>query len=395
MDLLILTTAKDRSAAAITSASDTTALEGPEGFPQLVLGSNEPLTLKFLSAASTYESWSADATYTMTASLGYLSATGLDVLTESTISTLITNGKSGTLSLTTTDIVNAMDLAITGRRDSVLMTLQITVTDASANRRVYAQLPVQVNARVPSFIPSQGSRPSENFVTRSEVDSLLTTSTTAASTATAAAATATTQATTATTQASNAATSAAAASTSASQASTSATAAAGSASTATTQATNAATSASAASTSASNASTSASAASTSASNASTSASAASTSATAAATSATTAATLVTGHSTLTYGTTVDVDFSAEGYRTLTLTGNVTTMTTSNRTAAKGVAIRIVGDSSDRTVVLPASCKALGLPSTTLTVTANKVALLSLTAFGTAASDVLAAFATEL
>lgn len=153
MDLLILTTATDRSLAAITSATDVTALEGPDAFPQLVLGTNEPLTVKHLSAASTYEAWSADAAYTVTASLGVITAQGLLAYTTATLSTVISNGKSGTLNLTTSELVSAASCGMHAwpPRQSLVLTLQITVTDGSGNKRVYAQLPVRLNGSVPAF----------------------------------------------------------------------------------------------------------------------------------------------------------------------------------------------------------------------------------------------------
>jgi hypothetical protein len=171
MDLLIYTGAKDRSQSAATSASDVTALEGPDDFPQLVLGTTEPLTAKFLSAASTYESWSDDSTYTVTASLGYLTSTGLDVFAEATLSTVISDGKSGDLALDTTALAEALRQAIDGhpRRTAVQMTLQITVTDADGDRRIYAQLPVQVNGRVSNFTPRVTALPSETYSTTAEI----------------------------------------------------------------------------------------------------------------------------------------------------------------------------------------------------------------------------------
>lgn len=154
MDLLILTSALDRSVAAITSATDTAVLSGPDDFPQLVLGTTEPMTVKHLSAASTYETWSYDPTYTVKVALGNLTATGLDSFAEATLSTVITNqGKSGNLSLTTARLASAMSCAFNTTRPGarVVMTLQVTVTDPSGNNRVFAQLPVSVRGTVPSF----------------------------------------------------------------------------------------------------------------------------------------------------------------------------------------------------------------------------------------------------
>lgn len=169
MDLFILTSTKDRSAAAITSASDVTPLVGPADFPELVLGTTEPLTVKFLTGASAYETWSDDPTYTVTASVGYLSADGLAVFAEGALSTVVSDGKSGSLSLNTVALADALRFALTGRQSKVGMTLQIAVTDASGDRRVYAQLPVFVNGRVSTFTPQSTALASETFLTASEI----------------------------------------------------------------------------------------------------------------------------------------------------------------------------------------------------------------------------------
>lgn len=159
MDTFILTSTKDRSAAAITSASDTTALVGPDGFPQLVLGTTEPITAKFLTSASAYESWSGDATYDVTVSLGALTADGLSAYSTATLSTAISNGKSGDLALTTQALVDACKLFLSQRprAPSLGLTLQFDVTDPSGNKRTYAQLPVTLNFRVPPFTPTADS----------------------------------------------------------------------------------------------------------------------------------------------------------------------------------------------------------------------------------------------
>lgn len=114
----------------------------------------------------------------------------------------------------------------------------------------------------------------------------------------------------------------------------------------------------------------------------------------AAASAAQAAAIVSGHATITYASSVTVDMNAEGYRTVTLTGNIA-FSTSNRAAARGVSIRIIGDTSDRTVTLPTNCKPMGLPSSVITLLANKTAILSLTSFGTADTDVIACYVSQL
>ncbi len=166
MDLLILTTALDKSAAAMTSITNATALIPPGELPQLVIGTTEPITLKFLTAVSTYETWTADATYTMKVDIGALTANGLKVYASATIANLISNGKSGSIALTTAALVTAIsaDFArwnhqsinplVRCRAPFATLILQVTVTDPAAAKRVFAQFPVTVNGTVPAFIPS-------------------------------------------------------------------------------------------------------------------------------------------------------------------------------------------------------------------------------------------------
>lgn len=153
MDLLILTSALDRSAAAITSAADVTPLDGPDDFPQLVIGTTEPITVKHLSAASAYEEWSDDPDYTVSVALGTLTATGLDVYASAALSDVITDGKSGSLALTTSALANALAarLGWACRPRAFILTLQVAVTDPEGNRRVYAQLPVALKGTVSAF----------------------------------------------------------------------------------------------------------------------------------------------------------------------------------------------------------------------------------------------------
>lgn len=152
MDLLINTSALDRSAAAVDGAASFVALSGPDQFPQLVLGTTEPITLKFLSAASTYETWTDDVTYTMVVSLGYKTPSGLLDLADGIIAAQIVNGKSGSLTLTGAKIADQVRWILaccsSWNRTDVILTLQVSVTDAGGLRRVFAQLPVQVNGKV-------------------------------------------------------------------------------------------------------------------------------------------------------------------------------------------------------------------------------------------------------
>ena len=166
MDLFIKTTGiTDLTASAMTSASDVTALTTPDGLPQLVLGSTEPITLKFLTAASTYETWSDDATYQMIVSLGLVTSDGTENLAETELTTLVSDGKSGYLALTSTALIDAVALVFDAnpRASTIQLTLQVTVTDPSGYRRVYAMLPVTVWGRVPTFDPSNAPLPSRVY----------------------------------------------------------------------------------------------------------------------------------------------------------------------------------------------------------------------------------------
>lgn len=97
------------------------------------------------------------------------------------------------------------------------------------------------------------------------------------------------------------------------------------------------------------------------------------------------------HSTLTYAATTNIDFTSDNFRTETLTGNVT-FTTSNLEAGRSVTIRIIGDSSLRTLTFPA-WKFVGATAPA-SLAANKIAVLTLTSFGTTDANVVAAYAAE-
>lgn len=93
---------------------------------------------------------------------------------------------------------------------------------------------------------------------------------------------------------------------------------------------------------------------------------------------------------LTYAATTDIDLNLAGFRTLSLTGNVT-FTTSNRAASSSVSIKILCDATPRTFTFPA-WKFMGTAPTGIA--AGKTGILSITAFGTADTDVVAAYAVE-
>lgn len=111
----------------------------------------------------------------------------------------------------------------------------------------------------------------------------------------------------------------------------------------------------------------------------------------AATAQATATAATSTHSTLTYAATTNIDLSAADYRTLTLAGNVT-FTTSNRAAPRTVSIKIICDGSNRNFVFPAWVfVGAAAPAS---ITAAKRAILTITAFGTNDTDIMAAYSVE-
>jgi len=97
--------------------------------------------------------------------------------------------------------------------------------------------------------------------------------------------------------------------------------------------------------------------------------------------------------TITYAATVDLDLAAlaGGYRTISLTGALT-FTTSNRASGRQVTIRLICDSTARALTFPAGWTFLGTKPSTIA--ASKTAVLSLTFFGTADSDCVAAYGVQ-
>jgi len=162
MDLIIRTAGvTDLSAAAVTSASDLTALTAPDELPQLVLGTTEPMTVKFVSAAGTFEAWSDDPAYSVMATLGGGTADGTDSYAEAAMDTVISDGKSGDLNLDTTKLNDAIGLAFLRNRRAatVQLVLQITVTDPTGDRRTYAMIPVTVWGKVSTYTPDAANNP--------------------------------------------------------------------------------------------------------------------------------------------------------------------------------------------------------------------------------------------
>lgn len=101
----------------------------------------------------------------------------------------------------------------------------------------------------------------------------------------------------------------------------------------------------------------------------------------------------TSYAAITYATTVNLDLAAlDGqYRTISLTGDLT-LTASNLAAGRTTVIRIIADASQRTLTFPADWKFLGTKPANIA--ASKTGVLSLTFFGTADSDCVAAWGVQ-
>lgn len=171
MNIFISTVATDLSAAVVTSASDFTAADD---IGELVLGDSETMVVKFLSAASTYEAWSGDGSYTATIYLGKVTANGLSAYAVASLSTLVANGFSGTLALTTSELVNAVCLAM-GYNPSLTggwLQMQVVVTDPSGLRQTYAEFPIFVRGRV-GAVGTSSPNPATSYLTAAEIAAAL------------------------------------------------------------------------------------------------------------------------------------------------------------------------------------------------------------------------------
>lgn len=101
----------------------------------------------------------------------------------------------------------------------------------------------------------------------------------------------------------------------------------------------------------------------------------------------------TGYGSISYAAQVTLDFSAltGQMNTISLTGALELLT-SNLAAGREVRLRLVCDSTQRTLTFPADWKFVGTKPANIA--ASKVAVLSLAAFGTTNADVVAAFAVQ-
>lgn len=97
-------------------------------------------------------------------------------------------------------------------------------------------------------------------------------------------------------------------------------------------------------------------------------------------------------STVTYAGTTNLDLLSNAIQIITLTGDVT-LTTSNKAAGRSLLLRLVASGGTRSfTALPDWVWVGGTAPTSLA--SGKTALLSLTSFGTADTDIVAAYAVE-
>ena len=101
----------------------------------------------------------------------------------------------------------------------------------------------------------------------------------------------------------------------------------------------------------------------------------------------------TSYSTITYGATTNLDLAVlDGqFRTISLTGNLT-FTTSNLANGRTVSLRLIADGTTRNLSFPVGWKFIGVKPTSIT--ANKTGVLSLTFYGSADTDCIAAYGVE-
>lgn len=101
----------------------------------------------------------------------------------------------------------------------------------------------------------------------------------------------------------------------------------------------------------------------------------------------------TSYAAITYGATVNLDLEALAgqVRTLTLTGHVI-FTTSNRAAGRSVTLRLIAGAAQRNLTFPVEWPFVSPKPASLA--ANKVAYLTIDCFGTAETDIVAAYSAQ-
>ena len=147
MNLFIYTGAATLSTAIVTSATDLTPLAR---LPDVVFGDSEPVTVKFLSAAGVYESFSGSGSYTLSISIGDTGTTGAGAYYQTSTFTTITNGWEGRLTLASADLATATAAYLDARptASAAPFTLQIRLTDTSGYTETYAKQRILLGAPV-------------------------------------------------------------------------------------------------------------------------------------------------------------------------------------------------------------------------------------------------------
>jgi len=100
-----------------------------------------------------------------------------------------------------------------------------------------------------------------------------------------------------------------------------------------------------------------------------------------------------GYGTISYASTITLDFAALAgqINTISLTGALT-LATSNLANGRELRLRLICDGTQRTLTFPTDWKFVG--PRPATIAASKVAILSAAAFGSANSDVIAAYSVQ-
>lgn len=160
MEVTIIVDALDKTASAVESATDLTAVDQLQ---LLVLGNNEPLTLSFVDNDGAAPAWVTDSTTGLAVGLGNPDVDGAQSYTSTTSFTISGSTRVGTLSLNTaalrTALFNAIVSGRCGNRNQALFTLEVRKTTAAGNIETLGLLPVYVSSKVLTTNPDNQSVP--------------------------------------------------------------------------------------------------------------------------------------------------------------------------------------------------------------------------------------------
>ena len=161
MNLVIDTTALDKSLAAVTAIGNPVAVSALQ---DLTVGDNEPFQVLFTAGSAGIPSWVGTPGYTCTVGIGLLDVDGLANYCSAVLATSVAGGYSGTLSLTTQQLYDNLKLQVGSSVDwtrfptnlrtpyarpyGAWMNMQITITDPSGNVVTYADLRFYLRVRV-------------------------------------------------------------------------------------------------------------------------------------------------------------------------------------------------------------------------------------------------------